>query len=69
MPPTRVIEPIDVLEYRPFRLASGFPSAAPDQLGLDGFEERLDHGIVVTVSLPAHRDQKSVFDQAFLVFV
>ena len=28
MPPSWIIEPIDVLDYRPFSLASGFPSVA-----------------------------------------
>ena len=32
------------LEYRPLGLASGFPAAPPDQLCLDGFEERFHHG-------------------------
>ena len=54
MSPTRVIEPVDVLEYRPFRLSSGFPSVAPYQLSLEGLEERFDHGIVITVSFAAH---------------
>lgn len=40
---------INVLEYRPFGLASGFPTVAPDQLCLEGFEERFNHGIVVTI--------------------
>ena len=57
MSPTRVIEPVDVLEYRPFRLSSGFPSVAPYQLSLEGFEERFDHGIVITVSFAAHATQ------------
>ncbi len=45
MPSARVIETIDVLKDRGFSLASGFPIPAPDQLGLDGFEECLDNGI------------------------
>jgi hypothetical protein len=36
---------VDRLEYSPFGLASCFPTIAPDQLGLEGFEERLHHGI------------------------
>ena len=45
MTPTRVIKPVDVLEYCPFRLSSGFPTVAPDQLCLERFEECLNHGI------------------------
>ena len=54
MPPSWIIEPIDILEYRPFSLASGFPAVAPDQLCFERFEEGLDHGIVVAVALTAH---------------
>jgi hypothetical protein len=45
MPSARVIEAVDVLKDGGFGLATGFPRPAPDQLGLDGFEERLDNGI------------------------
>ncbi len=54
MPPSWIIEPIDIPEYRPFSLASGFPSVAPDQFGLERFEECFDHGIVVTITFSAH---------------
>ena len=54
MPPPWIIEPIDILEYRPFGLASGFPTVAPDKLSLDGLEERFHHGIVITITLTAH---------------
>ena len=45
MPAARVIEAVDVLKDAGFSLAAGFPIPAPDQLGLDGPEERLDNGI------------------------
>jgi hypothetical protein len=32
-------------------LAAGFPCPAPDQFGLDGFEERLDNGIIMEIAL------------------
>jgi hypothetical protein len=48
MPSARVIEAVDVLEDAGFGLAAGFPCPAPYQFGLDGFEERLDNGIVVS---------------------
>ena len=54
VPPPRIVDPVDVLEDRTFGLASGFPAVAPDQLCLEGFEERLDHGIVVTIAFAAH---------------
>ena len=69
MPSPRIVEPIDILEYRPFRLASCFPAIAPDQLCLERFEGRLDHGIVVAVSFSAHRDLDAMFGQALLILI
>ena len=40
---------------------------APDQLSFDGFEERLNHRIVITISLAAHRDLEAVLGQALLI--
>ncbi len=41
-------------------MAAGFPCPAPDQFGLDGFEERLDNGIVMTVKVrDRHASMKS----------
>ena len=54
MPAARVIEAVDVLKDAGFGLAAGFPRPAPDQLGLDGLEERLDNGVVITIALAAH---------------
>lgn len=45
MPAAPVIEAVDLLEDGGFGLATGFPRPAPEQLGLDGLEERLDNGI------------------------
>ena len=49
MPAVRVIEAVDVLKDAGFGLAAGFPIPAPDQLGLDGLEERLDNGVIITI--------------------
>jgi hypothetical protein len=54
MPSARVIKPVDVLEDGGFGLAAGFPCPAPDQLGLDRFEECLDNGIVIITALATH---------------
>jgi hypothetical protein len=54
MPSARVIKAIDVLKDGSFGLVAGFPCPTPDQFGLDRFEERLDNGIVITISLAAH---------------
>ena len=45
MPAARIIEVVDVLKDAGCGLATGFPNPAPDQFGLDGFEERLDNGV------------------------
>ena len=42
MATAQIVEAIDILEYRAFRLTARVPTITPDQLGLDGFEERLD---------------------------
>ena len=54
MPSARVIKAVDVLKDGRFGLATGFPCPAPDQFGLDGFEERLDNGIVIAIALATH---------------
>ena len=64
-----IVEAIDILKYRAFCLTARVPTIMPDQLGLDGFEERLDHGIVVTISLTAHPDLEAVLFQALLIRV
>ena len=42
---------------------------APDEFGLEGLEERLDHGVVEAVSLARHRDRDAVLSQLNLVLV
>ena len=65
----RIVEPIDILEYSAFRLTACVPLIAPDQLSLDGFEKRLNHGIVVTISFAGHRDLEAVLGQALLILI
>ena len=50
-----VVEAVDVFEEGDFDVPPGMPVSAPDQFGLEGFEEALDGRVVITVSLPAHR--------------
>ena len=45
MPAARVIEAVDVLKDAGFGLATGFPRPVPEQLGLDGLEERFDNSV------------------------
>ena len=64
-----IVEAVDILEYRALCLAACVPAVAPDQLRLDGFEERFNHGIVVTITFAAHRDLEAVLLQALLIRV
>lgn len=57
MPPDGVIEPVDVSGDGVFGLLAGLPCDWPDQLRLDGLEERFHHRVVVAVSAPAHGGQ------------
>ena len=47
VPSDRIVEPIDVSGHRVLGLAAGLPDDRPDQFGLDGLEERLDHGVIL----------------------
>ena len=60
MAAARIVEPIDILEDRALGLTARVPTITPDQLSLDGFEERFNHRIVVTISLTAHRNLEAV---------
>ena len=39
----------------------------PDELGFQGLEERLHHGVVVAISLAGHRDQDAVLAELGLI--
>ena len=41
----------------------------PDQLGLDGFEERLDGGVIIAISFTTHRRFEVMLAQDLLVIV
>ena len=41
----------------------------PDQLGLDGFEERLDGGVIIAISFTTHRRFEVMLTQDFLVVI
>jgi hypothetical protein len=67
MSPDRVIEPADVSGDGVFSLLAGLPRNRPNELRLDGLEERFDHRVVVAVSAPAHRDQDAAFAEQCLI--
>ena len=52
MAPAGIVEPVDVLKDGCFCLVSCWPALPPDEFGLQGFEERLDRGVVVQLPLP-----------------
>ncbi len=47
-------KPVDVLEDSGLSLTVCWPVLPPDQLGFDSFEERLDRGVVIAITLVAH---------------
>ena len=49
-----VVEAIYVLEDGRFGVTPRWPAPPPDELRLHGFKERLDGGVVVTITLAAH---------------
>src|ERR1044071_7197121 len=67
MPPDGIIEPVDVAANSPVCLLAGVEDGAPDELGFQGFEERLHHGVVIAISLAGHRDQDAVLLELSLI--
>ena len=64
-----VVEPVDVLEDRRLGLTSSMPFLAPDHLGFQAFEERLNRRIVVAVSFAAHRRTQAIGLQLLLIVI
>ena len=64
-----IVEGVDVFEEGDFNVAAGLPIAAPDQFRLKRLEEAFHCGIVITISLPAHRYLEPVLAQKLLVGV
>ena len=69
MTPSRVVEAVDVLKQGQITLASGVARLPPNQFGFQRFEEGLDDGFTIVVSLTAHRDLEAVLFQQLLVIV
>lgn len=64
-----IIEPVDVLEEGIADVLARCPSVPPDQFGFEGFEEGLDGGIIIAVSLTAHRHLEAQIAQPLLIIV
>src|SRR5215211_2716845 len=67
MTPDRVVEAVDVTTNCHLGLSSGLEQRAPDQFGLQGLEESLDHRIIIAVARPGHRDPDAVLSQLGLI--
>ena len=67
MATARVIKAVNVLEYLALGLTTCFPTVPPYQLSLNGFEERLNHEIVATITLATHRDLKAMLGKMPLI--
>lgn len=57
--PDRVVEAVDIAGNGLRGLVTGIEDGAPDHLGFDRLEERLDHSVVVAISLFRHGDATS----------
>ena len=69
MAATRTLEAVGVFEDGHLSLSAYVPGFPPDQLCLDGFEERLDRCIIIAITLSAHRRFEPVLTSGLLVIV
>src|SRR3954470_1742978 len=67
MAPDGLVGPGDVAANGPVCLVAGVEDGPPDELGFQGLEERLDHGVVVAIPLAGHRDQDAVLLELGLI--
>ena len=65
--PDGIVEAIDIASNGLRSLVTGIKDGAPEELGLDRLEERLDHGIVVAISFSGHGGTGAVAAQFGLV--
>lgn len=69
MSPAAVVEAVDVLKEDIADLVARCPCVPPDQFSLEGLEEGLDSGIVITVPSAAHRYLEAQFAEPLLIVV
>src|SRR3954463_10499558 len=67
MAPDGIVEPIDVAANGLVCLLAGVEDGPPDELGFQGLEERLHHGVVIAIPLAGHRDQDAVLLELGLI--
>lgn len=67
MPTARVVEAVDVLKEGNFDLPAGLPVSAPNYFWLERFEEVLNCGVVIAVTLATHGCCQTMFSQYLLI--
>src|SRR6478672_1567474 len=67
MAPDGIVEPVDIAANSLVGFVAGVEDSPPDELGFQGLEERLHHGVVVAISLAGHRDQNVVLAELGLI--
>ena len=55
MAPDGIVKLVYVAANSPVRLLASVEDGPPNELGFQGFEERLDHGVVIAIPLAGHR--------------
>ena len=63
MSAARVVEAVDVFKEGDFDVAAGLPVSAPEQFGLEGFEELLDGRVITAIFLATQRHRQPMFAQ------
>src|SRR3954465_5365946 len=67
MAPNGFVKPVDGAANSPGGFVAGIEDGPPDELGFQGLEERLDHGVVVAIALAGHREQDAVLVELALI--
>src|SRR3954451_24255115 len=67
MAPDGIVKPVNVAANGLVRLLAGVEDGPPDELGFQGLEERLHHGVIVAIPLAGHRKQDAVLLELGLV--
>ena len=67
MAPDGIVEAIDVAADGLVGFLTVVKDGPPDELGFQGLEERLHHGVVIAIPLAGHRDQDAVLLELGLI--
>src|SRR3954453_21699121 len=67
MAPDGIVEPVDVAANGQVGFVAGVEDGAPDELGFQGLEERLHHGVVIAIPLAGDRKQDAVLVELGLI--